>query len=313
MTNSTVNTDAQQSTTGKVYVCECGKIFYASQSFNGHKAHCITHLEKMGTERVNRRRELDAIVSLAARNGLHAHKKARDEEKQKQLDKWLAEEHTCEKCGSRIKVKFGSGRFCSRECANSRAHSDSDKKKISASLRAYNKHSPEEIILLRKDYASNPNICPICGKEIPYEKRDRKTCTNKSCVTEYSRIQMLEKVKSGTHSGWMKRNRMSYPERFWMDILDKNGIPYKHEYRIAAEETWYSMDFLVSDAIDLEIDGGQHNRSEAIEHDRKRDLFMQSAGFTVYRIKWINPRCHRKEIEDQISDFLKFYGQVKTQ
>ena len=30
------------------YVCECGKIFTNSQSFNGHKSNCKVHIEAKG-------------------------------------------------------------------------------------------------------------------------------------------------------------------------------------------------------------------------------------------------------------------------
>lgn len=34
----------------KEYVCCCGKIFYNSQAFNGHKGHCSKHqLDKHGS------------------------------------------------------------------------------------------------------------------------------------------------------------------------------------------------------------------------------------------------------------------------
>jgi hypothetical protein len=38
--------------------------------------------------------------------------------------------YTCEKCGKVSEEKFGSGRFCSRACANSRAHSAETKERI---------------------------------------------------------------------------------------------------------------------------------------------------------------------------------------
>ena len=40
----------------------------------------------------------------------------------------------CERCGKQVEVKFGSGRFCSRACANTRAHTDETKEKIRQTL-----------------------------------------------------------------------------------------------------------------------------------------------------------------------------------
>ena len=44
--------------------------------------------------------------------------------------------YTCEKCGKYVEDvdKFGSGRFCSRACANTRKHSDETKDKIRLGL-----------------------------------------------------------------------------------------------------------------------------------------------------------------------------------
>ena len=38
--------------------------------------------------------------------------------------------YTCEKCGKITEEKFGSGRFCSRACANTRTHSAETKERI---------------------------------------------------------------------------------------------------------------------------------------------------------------------------------------
>ena len=38
--------------------------------------------------------------------------------REKNLQKWIDERHCCEVCGKLMIVKYGSGRFCSKECAN---------------------------------------------------------------------------------------------------------------------------------------------------------------------------------------------------
>ena len=48
----------------------------------------------------------------------------------------------CENCGKEIDGSFGSGRFCSRSCANSRSHSEATKKKISAGVL---RHPPKQM------------------------------------------------------------------------------------------------------------------------------------------------------------------------
>ena len=46
--------------------------------------------------------------------------------------------HYCEKCGKLIEKKFGSGRFCSKACANGRNHTEEQKQKIRDSIKKYN-------------------------------------------------------------------------------------------------------------------------------------------------------------------------------
>lgn len=66
----------------------------------------------------------------------------------------------CEKCGKEVFEKFGSGRFCSRQCANSRNHSEETKQKISDSI----KKNLSEFCISGKVYPKD--ICPICNSMI---------------------------------------------------------------------------------------------------------------------------------------------------
>lgn len=74
--------------------------------------------------------------------------------------------------------KYGSGRFCSRACANSRTPSVETKDKISKSLQSNNKDSTKQSILLATYYDTQPKLCKCCGKVIPYELRHRKCCSD---------------------------------------------------------------------------------------------------------------------------------------
>ena len=78
---------------------------------------------------------------------------------------------------------YGSGRFCSRSCANCRCHSEETKEKITVSSdKAWLKRK----LINREIYYKSPNKCVICNNVIPYEKRHRKTCC-KDCYAEYDR------------------------------------------------------------------------------------------------------------------------------
>jgi hypothetical protein len=69
----------------------------------------------------------------------------------------------CEKCNIDHIGEFGSGRFCSRMCANSRIHSEDVKKRIANSLKK------EKII----------KKCIICNTEFQI----KSSCKNKKCCS----------------------------------------------------------------------------------------------------------------------------------
>ena len=58
----------------------------------------------------------------------------------------------CEKCGKEHDGTFGSGRFCSRSCANAHFHSKEQKEKISNSVKKRLRENMYE------------RICEKCGK-----------------------------------------------------------------------------------------------------------------------------------------------------
>lgn len=105
----------------KTYTCECGKTFDNPQKFNGHKSNCEKHIltkyESVEQYYVNKTPKINKGAEII---------KQRSELK---LQQWVDEKHTCEKCGKIMTVKYGSGRFCSRSCANSRNFSEEIKNK----------------------------------------------------------------------------------------------------------------------------------------------------------------------------------------
>lgn len=71
----------------------------------------------------------------------------------------------CENCGSEHDGSFGSGRFCSRACANTRHHSDETKMKISESLKVSDKiNHPEKNDITKKSDLNKQYITK--GKEL---------------------------------------------------------------------------------------------------------------------------------------------------
>ena len=162
------------------YICLCGKTFDFPNHFNGHRAGCRTYLESVG--------KWDYVHNMRILNGHNTRvklAKKRNDLKKAILEQWISEKHICEKCGKLMTEKFGSGRFCSRSCANSREKSIETKLKLSNtfSSKSYDikhhiKNDNEKVYLL------NPNICLICGNILDYNHRNRKTCSNE-CKKAY--------------------------------------------------------------------------------------------------------------------------------
>ena len=153
-----------------MYICECGKEFDNPQKFNGHKQGCKVHLElKYGS--------IEAYYAIKNRGhaaGVEAKKKqAANHKAQREID-WISEQHTCEHCGKVMTEKFGSGRFCSKSCANGHTKSDESRIKVSETLRGY-KLSDEQIRILLSPKEVKPKELYI-GPELPeLEKRNLTT------------------------------------------------------------------------------------------------------------------------------------------
>lgn len=295
------------------FICECGKEFDNPQRFNGHKSHCVTHhLFKYGS--LDKLKE--ATDKQARAHSLHS------KEKRKEISlMWGLDGHKCERCGSIITQKFGSGRFCCRSCANNRKHSEETKKKISESNSRvikdlWDKH-PEK-------WTNNRHIdkkyCSVCGKELKYENVTgfcidclHNTEDGKNTMKISGKNGYIKKKENGRHIPWKSRNITSYAEKFWIGVLDNNNIEYKREVPVKHDNSNYFLDFYIevnNKKIDLEIDGNQHRYRK--ESDAIRDNYLSSLHYIVYRIPWneINSDRGKKNMKEKIDQFLDFYNSL---
>ena len=116
----------------KEYVCECGKTFSGGQAFNGHKSNCRIHLgEEKYKEAVDRRLK----AAEKGRQALHEKSEKFHAKKDLELQQWIKEQHQCERCGKVMTEFYGSGRFCSKSCANSRNYSTETREKTSKTMK----------------------------------------------------------------------------------------------------------------------------------------------------------------------------------
>lgn len=216
----------------------------------------------------------------------------------------------CLNCGTPL--KGGTQKmFCSHNCSatynnKKRKHSKETKEKISKSLlkRSGGKKYYER-------------ICVTCGKIFKTRKKNVTHCSPECAhKDEKVRAKLREaqrlRIENGTHNGWNSRNITSYSEKFWIKVLENNGIKYDKENH---ENGKYFLDFLIvknGKMIDLEIDGKQHEYQDRKEHDMLRDEYLKNNGYIVYRVKWneISTEDGKKLMESKIRDFLKFYTEL---
>jgi hypothetical protein len=104
--------------------------------------------------------------------------------------------YICEKCGKVTEEKFGSGRFCSRACANTRIHSAETKERIRQGL--------------KKQISC---FCKFCGKE--FSTLTAKASHEKLCASNPDKL----KNPSTQHQQKLQRNVVLY--RYGDDRKDK--------------------------------------------------------------------------------------------
>jgi hypothetical protein len=296
----------------KEYICPfCTEIFYSRNKFIAHKRFCKLNPDY--------EKNMDQIKK-ASILGAKIHKNLCKNKPK------IIKTFVCEKCGKeftreytelQLKLRKRFPRFCSRKCSNTKIHSQETKDKISQSVK-------EKLKTIEIDYSKRKKSigktiqkikkCVICNKEFIHDPSHPKQTCSKECCTKLLSNKVQERIKNGTHKGWMSRKIISYPEKFFMKVLQNNNIPYEHNYVVKKKDlgidcsSCYFLDFKLPNNIDLEIDGGQHK--DRIEHDLKRDKILTEHNYKVYRIEWnnINTEDGKKLMKDKIDKFLNFYN-----
>ena len=250
------------------YKCICGQEFDNPQKFNRHKAFCRTHIESKGLDYNQYISDISEKHRQAALKQAQLQKETLERRRQHEFEIWLSEQHTCERCGKIMTEKFGSGRFCSRACANTRNHSEEVKTKIGNSIKdlptSFSNKSFSNPICRRAhekavaNYELNPKHCMICGCVLPYEIRDRKTCSLQCAkVTQGgTRVGQHYRYKYGYYNGI--RCDSSYELAFLVycihhDIPIKRNTEY-FQYFVDNELHTYSPDFKINNVY-IEIKG----------------------------------------------------------
>lgn len=281
-----------------MYVCECGKEFNNAQKFNGHKSHCKVHLIAAG------KLEDYEIRKNLYRDQLSRNSKIIASNKKQAFDQkvasWLATTPHCEKCGKIMTEKYGSGRFCSRACANSREHSDETKAKLHKSLARTN-HSINRADLARQAYAEQPKFCKVCGNQLPYESRHRKTCSDKC---------LHKTFKDAGISSSQSRVIRSKNEIYFYELCKEKFLSVKHNEPIF---NGWDADIIIEDIKYAILWNGiwhyeQISRKQSLAQVQNRDILkldeIKKCGYTPYVIKDLG-KASNKFVEEQFNKFIK--------
>lgn len=295
-----------------MFKCECGKEFENPQSFNGHKSHCKIHalakgksIRQVELEAANRGKKTSNTYKVKAANKAKVSSKL-----------WKAKQHYCECCGKLMIEKFGSGRFCSRACANSHKHSEETKQKISNKLKVVASgcvlKSKQNSIEIIEKYKKSPKYCVICGKELTYNQRFNKTCCEK-CKNELLRQTTTAAVK--LHGGNLNSTRnakygtyngiecdSSYELAYVIYCIDhnisikRNNQGFKYTYQ--GEPHIYYPDFIVNNTY-IEIKNYWTEQVQA-----KIDCFPKNLNYQI---------IYKNKIKKYINYCKKVYGNNFTE
>lgn len=210
--------------------------------------------------------------------------------------------------------------YCSYKCSNSLHLGE-----------RHSKQTHQKISLSKKDLTIKKRICKQCNSEFILKNRLNQTFCTQSCAakamwkSDLSRKKIIsslkERIKNGLHKGWATRNILSYPERFFKKVLDRNGLygKYKINFPITKKSlginsiSCYFLDFYFEDwKIDLEIDGQQHKREDRANSDKIRDEILSKNGIKVYRIEWKHIGNNKEYFKYEISKLLDFLWSLSS-
>ena len=197
----------------KEYICVCGKKFKSVFALSGHKANCKDfYLQRDGNLNNYYNRQKNLKLNANNKNANKQRIKNNQNRKKEKIEQWKKEEHRCECCGKIMTEYYGSGRFCSKSCANSRKHSEKTKEKISTS-----------ISLHKKLY-----ICKNCNKFF-WSSKKSNFCSDE-CKNSYNNyIKLKNKYLKIIKQLYFEQckfkfNILDFPELFDINLLTTNGM-----------------------------------------------------------------------------------------
>lgn len=127
---------------------------------------------------------------------------------------------------------------------------------------------------------------------------------------------MKTAIKEGRAHGWgnVRENLggMSYPEKWFSDMLIKNNLMTDYEYNKQFYK--YKLDFAwVNRRLCIELDGSQHDTIPGRKQsDNEKDALLHAHGWKVLRLKWGYIRKHTIDAIELVRKFLTGIGDVSV-
>lgn len=222
----------------------------------------------------------------------------------------------CENCGCEHGGSYGSGRFCSRSCANTRKHSNETKQKISKSLYTY----------VKKNIKVKTNICKVCKKEYRVNKKIFPGCTKTVCSTqcreyyithykEFLSDEILQKLSEAGRTSVKRQanSRRSLNEKYFYELCLTKFKNVKHN--VSMFNGW-DADIIIEDLkIAVLWNGKWHyekiKSKHSVEQVQNRDKIkiknIKNCGYIPYIIKDMG-KYNKNFVENEFEKFLKIYN-----
>ena len=184
----------------------------------------------------------------------------------------------CKTCGKDHDGTFGTGKYCSRSCANTRTHSKETKEKIGKSL-------------IKKSTYVIKN-CEQCGK--PWKslrRRNRRFCSP-SCSTTWVNLNTNRSINAGRKSAEVqKETRRSKNEKLFAELCEK-----EFENVLTNEPMFNGWDadvILTEEKVAVLWNGPWHYKkiteAHSVKQVQNRDKIkikeIKNSGFIPYTIK----------------------------
>lgn len=193
---------------------------------------------------------------------------------EKHQEKCVSNFYNCEKCGIKVNKNnsYGSGRFCSIQCANSREHSEETKNKIKNSIKNSELFNAFCISLQKEKFLHN---CPICKKEFFLTEKEKQTFCSKKCRLKDVNFLFQKKPTGGYRKG-SGRSISGWYKGIWCDStyelvyviynlehnIDIKRNTETFDYIFENENCKYLPDFKINDTY-IEIKGFKNKKWEA--------------------------------------------------